>query len=167
MRGRPPRTAEDAFIQREVAESVLHENGLSRQDIHGVDRDLVAAHKRHDFVAYLRRFFDAYGRRGVVAGVSALTIFAAFLGVAGGSYGLMFVSGVLAGSAAGLWNAPDFVFNRPDAAFVFGDIEGDGLTDREVMRRLAIVQERDEYREELAEAERDANTQGKPTVNRM
>ena len=166
VRGKPPRTAEDALIQREVGEQVLADNGVSRQDIHGVDRDVVAVTERHDLTATVRRACAAAGRvrlrRAVLVAVVANAALAAVT-----ASSLAFVAFVVSSlAAAAIRGAPDFVFEDPDPEFTLGSIEGDGLTDHEVMRRLEIVQERDKYREELAERERDANTKGKSTVSR-
>jgi len=156
-------------IQRKVGEQILHDKGLSRRDIHGVDRDTVTVRKRHDFAATLRRACAACGRRrlrrALSVGAVAQTLVAAYT-----------ASHVAAMVLVALWvavgvvhEAPDVVFEAPAPAYERSNTQSDGMTDREVMERLAIVKERSEYKQELIDdkvddAKADTNT---PTVRNM
>jgi len=67
--------------------------------------------------------------------------------------------------------APDVVFEPPDPAFERANTQSDGMTDKEVMERLAIITERAEYKQEKIdqqqkEAERKAG-HTKPSVRGM
>lgn len=63
--------------------------------------------------------------------------------------------------------SPEWVFDPPDPAFERSNTQSDGMTDRDVMVRLAIVRERSEYEQEIADekAER-AKRQSNPTSTR-
>lgn len=67
--------------------------------------------------------------------------------------------------------APDVVFEAPDPAFERSNTRSDGMTDKEVMERLAIITERAEYKQEKIDekaeaAERNAGNT-KPSVRGM
>lgn len=154
-------------MNREVAEQVLHEKGLSRDDIHGVDRDTVTVGKRYDIAASLRRVCAACGRRRVAATVgSAFAFVGVTLALAGFAASASVVA-MVAGFVGGwiYYRAPDVVFEAPDHEWELSKTESDGLSDRDVMLRLAIVRERNEYEKEIREQKRKEarNQSNKPT----
>ena len=153
VRGRPARTPEDAIIQRKVVEQLLHENGLSPADIHGVDRDTVTVRKRHDVAATLRRACAACGRRRLTGGLSVAFVATSVVGVHTASYPAGILGAAVAFAAYATATAPEWVFDEPGPGWAVSNTQGGGLTDREVMERLAIIRERREYEQELIDDE--------------
>lgn len=157
------------MLQRKVGEQVLHDEGLTRQDIHGVDRRTVAVRQRYDLAASLRRACAACGRVRLVWGLSFAFVAASVFGVRTASYGGGILAAAFAVAAYGASTAPEWVFERPDPAFEIANTQGDGMTDKEVMERLAIVRERAEYKQErIDEKVDDAQSQNDtPAVSSM
>lgn len=150
------------MLQTHVAEQVLHGEGLSRQDIHGVDRETVTVRKRYDIAASLRRACAACGRVRLRRALSVAAVGFGVVAAYTASHAFAIVFAALAVAAVGVHRAPDVVFERPDPAFERSNTQSDGMTDREVGLRLAIVNERAEYKQELIdkqqkEAERKAD----------
>jgi len=141
-------------IQRTVSEQYLAEKGVSRTDIHGVDRDVVTVHERHDVAATVRRACAACGRRrlrrALSVGAIAQTLVAAYTA----SYVVAMVAAAFAIAVVAVHEAPDVVFERPGMEWSKGSIRSDGMSDREVAERLAIVNERGEYKQEQIEKQR-------------
>jgi len=156
-------------LQRKVGEQVLHDEGLTRQDIHGVDRRTVAVRRRYDIPASIRRACAACGRVRLAWGLSFAFVAASLVGVHTASYGAGILAAGFAVAAYASATAPEWVFERPDPAFEMANTHGDGMTDKEVMERLAIVRERAEYKQEKIDEKVDeARSQNDtPTVSGM
>lgn len=58
---------------------------------------------------------------------------------------------------------PDWVFERPDPSFERSKTTSEGMTDREVMERVAIEKERKQYRKELIDEEVEKSTSSNDT----
>ena len=141
------------MIQRHVAEQVLAGEGLSHRDIHGVDRDTVTVSKRYDLAASLRRVCAACGRRRVFGGVSVGAVVAGVVAAYTASVWVAVITIGLALSAFAVLRAPEWAFDRPKPAYAVSNTQSDGMTDRDVALRLAVVNERAEYRQELIDKE--------------
>jgi hypothetical protein len=70
------------------------------------------------------------------------------------SYAAALVTALSTAAAVAAYRAPDSVFSEPEPAVERGNTTSEGMTDREVGIRVAIVNERNEYEQELAEEER-------------
>jgi len=156
-------------LQRKVGEQVLHDKGLSRQDIHGVDRRTVTLRKRYDIAASLRRACAACGRVRLKGALSVAFAAASFVGVHTASYGYGILGAVFAVAAYATATAPEWVFDDPDPAYERSNTQSGGMTDKEVMERLAIVRERAEHKQELIDEKTEAakNKNQTPTVSGM
>lgn len=93
------------------------------------------------------------GRRALSVAVGGNAVVAGVTGAATGTLWLTFVAILLGSIAAVVYSAPDWCFEAPEPAFERGTIVADGMTDKEVMRRFAIVTERERYRKEVEEKE--------------
>lgn len=157
------------MLQRKVGEQVLHGEGLTRQDIHGVDRRTVAVRQRHDLAASLRRACAACGRLRLTGALSVAFVAASFVGVHTASYRAGVLAAAFAVGAYAAATAPEWVFERPDVAFEIANTQGEGMTDKEVMERLAIVRERAEYKQERIDEKVDEakSKNDTPTVRSM
>jgi hypothetical protein len=131
--------------------------GLTRRDIHGVDRRGRHVERRHDIAAAVRRTLGRVGRRRSAAAVGTTTAAAGVTGALAGftKAGAFVVAVAVAVAVAIDRHAPDVVFDADVApkAIVTHEHE-DGLTDAEYARRLAIHSERNELKEEKIEARR-------------
>ena len=145
------------MLQREVAEQILHDHGLSYEAIHGVDRDTVTVRKRYDIAASLRRVCAACGRVRITAALSVAFVASSFVATYTASYGAGVGAIAFAVAAYAAATAPEWAYEPPGPAFEKSNTQGGGLTDRDVALRLAIVNERAEYKQELIdEANEDA-----------
>jgi hypothetical protein len=158
VRGDPARTVRGRLIQREVAEYILTKDaGLTRRDIHGVERRGRHVERRHDIAATTRRTLGRVGRRRFAMGVA--TLFGT-IGIATALGGLestgLFVAVVGVAVAAAIDRyAPDVVFDGDVApkAIVVEEHEP-GMSGDEYARRLAIHSKRNEVKEEKIEKRR-------------
>jgi len=89
-----------------------------------------------------------------VGGLSVASIVGTLVGAYTGAYGVTSLWVAVGVVAWLLWRAPDHVFDPPKPEWSKSNTQGGGMTDREVALRLAIVDERGEYEEELHEEER-------------
>jgi hypothetical protein len=154
IRGRRPQDADDLLIHREIGEQLLHDEGVTRQDIHGVDRTVAIAQTRHDATATVRRVLSAFGRRQVQSASAVAAVACAVVTAFTGTVTVGILAVVCAGVATGANRAPDSVFTDPPDTHKVGKIRSDGMTGDEFRRRLAIVQERKKYEQEQREKER-------------
>jgi len=94
------------------------------------------------------------GRRALSVGFGVAALVAGVTGGVTGTLWLASVAVLAIAATVAVYRAPDFVFEAPEPAVERGSIVVDGMTDKEVMRRFAIVTERERYKQEKAEDER-------------
>lgn len=154
VRGDRPRTADEALVQRDVAEYILNKHGLDHRSIHGVEQDVVTVRRRYDAVANVKRVCAAVGRRRLLAALSVTFVTTSVWAVLAGLESTLWLPPIFALASLAVYLAPDDVFTDPDPAVERGRIVEDGMTDRQVMRRFAIHDERENYRSEKAKEQR-------------
>lgn len=166
VRGEAARDVEDTLLQRTATEVVLADRGYSRTDVYGVDRDVVTLTQRFDVGASLRRVCAACGRGRAVKVLSVVGAAASVVAAHTASYAVGVVAALALVAAVAAYAAPGWVFDAPGPRWSVGNVQGGGLSDEDVALRMAIMAERDEYREELTEqkrkeAERKAKSGGR------
>lgn len=166
MRGKPARTVDDMQAQFDVAEYVLTSKaGLTHRDIHGEDRSGYHVTRRHDIAAATRRVLSRVGRRRSAASIATagMTIGVTAL-LAGFTEPGVFVAGV-AGVLAAAFDryAPDCLFEAPAPVATVTRSASDGMTQREMNRRLFLHSKREELKEEKIEKRRKRNRRKQKT----
>lgn len=132
----------------------MHGKGLSHAAIHGFEADTVAVRRRYDLGATTRRVAAHFGRRALSGAFGIAGVVAGVTGGVTGAFGLVALAVASIAASIAVYSAPDWAFDAPDPVFERGSIVADGMTDKEVMRRFAIVTERDAFEAERVEEER-------------